>query len=250
LDRSFWTRHSFTLRYSLLGALLGIGAPLGALLLRLGLGAGDPLRELRQESFFYVYDFVGTALVFGAGGFFAGRRADRLRRGREHFRDLAEHDELTQLPNERSFQNRYGRVVARARRFGEPLSLLMVDVDELKKINDRHGHAAGSAALAHIARVLGESKRTEDMAARWGGDEFVILMPGATAEAAGRLAQTILERLHSRPLLVNGRPLPVTVTIGIASGAPSSPEELFETADRALYAGKAQGRNRFVVLGE
>jgi diguanylate cyclase (GGDEF)-like protein len=237
-------RLSLAVRDALLGVALGTCAPAGAFLLRWALGAPDAGRELRNNAFFYAYELVGTCAVFGVAGFFEGRRADRLRRGRDRFRILAERDELTELPNRRSFQSHLRRVAARSRRFGEPLALLFIDVDQLKKINDRFGHPAGSAALLHVANSLRASKREEDMAARWGGDEFVLLMPGAGPDAAGRVAASILHRLNSRPLPFGGGALFVTVTIGVAAGPPpANAEELFRKADEALYAGKRAGRN-------
>lgn len=246
----FWLRHSLAFRDLLIGIALGTAAPLGAFLMRWTLGAHDPAREFHDHAFFYLYELAGTCTVFGIGGYLEGRRADRLRRGRDRFRVLAERDDLTELPNRRSFQTHFRRAAARSMRFGEPVAILMVDVDELKKINDRFGHAAGNAALLHVAEALRESKREEDMAARWGGDEFAILMPGAAPEAAGRLAESILHRLNTRPLSIERRPLFVTVTIGIAGDAsPRSLDALFRKADAALYSAKAAGRNCFRLAG-
>jgi diguanylate cyclase (GGDEF)-like protein len=240
-----------TAGYTLIGILLGIGGPAGALVLRCLFGGLDPIEEIRQNLFFYSYELAGTCLVFGAAGFFAGRRVEWLRLARDRFRRLSEVDELTGLPNNRLFRRHLRRALARARRHGEPLSLLMVDVDELKKINDRHGHSVGSAALTHIAEVLVSSKRDEDMAARWGGDEFAILMPGAGGAAAARVAHSIVEALGRLPLCHKGQQFPVSVTIGVATAAaPGDEKALFEKADRALYSGKSAGRNRYVCSPE
>jgi diguanylate cyclase (GGDEF)-like protein len=185
-------------------------------------------------------------VVFGIAGFAAGLRADRLRTGRERFRELAGHDDLTGLPNRRLFQEHYARVAARSYRFGEPVSLLLVDVDGLKSINDRWGHMAGNAALRQVARIVRERKRAEDLAARWGGDEFVLLLPGADVPAAERVAREIL-RSAERSVMKNP-PTAVTVTIGIASGIAAFPEhDFFAAADRALYEGKTAGRNQYRV---
>src|SRR5215470_11757807 len=169
---------SHALRYTLGGALLGLGAPAGALLIRV-FGGETMAAELRAHSFFYVYQLIGTCFVFSVVGFLAGRRADRFRRGRDLYRELSEHDPLTHLANTRAFWGRYDRAVEHARRFGEPLSLLLLDIDGLKAINDELGHAFGSAALEHVGRILEGTKRAEDTAARWGGDEFAVLMLGA-----------------------------------------------------------------------
>ena len=232
--------------YALLGVALGTGAPLGALAIRLAAGAISAGAEVRAHLFYYAYELVGTCVVFSAAGFFVGRRTDRLRAGRERFRELAGRDDLTGLPNRRAFEERYARVVSRSYRYGEPVSLLIVDVDGLKEINDRQGHLAGSAALRHVARIVRERKRTEDLAARWGGDEFVLLLPGADAPAAERVAAAIVQASERNPPKGIGRP--VTVTIGIASGVARSPgHDFFAPADRALYDGKAAGRSRYRI---
>ena len=231
------------LRYSAVGGLLGAGAPAGALLLRILWGVRIP-EELREHAFFYAYQLIGTCIVFAAVGFLAGRRADRLRNGRDQYRRLSERDPLTNLVNARTFRSHYERALAHAARFGEPLSLLLIDVDQLKALNDDLGHSFGSATLVRVAEVLEDSKRVADVAARWGGDEFTLLMPGAGPEAAHRLAETILERLHDEPVRVNRRERVVSATIGVATSVAASGEDLFEVADRALYAGKRSGRGR------
>jgi diguanylate cyclase (GGDEF)-like protein len=236
----------YRILYPILGLILATGAPLGALAIRLASGEVRAGAEVRNHLFYYAYELVGTALVFGAAGFAVGARADRLRAGRDRFRELAGRDDLTGLPNRRLFREHYSRVVARSHRFREPVSLLLVDVDGLKEINDRWGHMAGNAALRHVARIVRERKRTEDLAARWGGDEFVLLLPGADAPAAERVAREILKAAERSVLRTP--PIAVTVTIGIASGvAASAAHDFFAAADRALYEGKAAGRNRYRV---
>jgi len=232
----------YTTFYTLIGIASGTGAPLGALLIRLATGAVNSAAEIRVHLFYYIYELVGTSLVFGIAGFLAGRRADRLAASQRELRELADHDELTGLANQRAFEERYRRAVGRSFRFGEPLSLLLVDIDSLKTINDRWGHAVGNEALRLVARIVDGEKRADDMAARWGGDEFALLMPGAEASAAQRVAEKILE--SARTSQFGPAASPVTVTIGIASDVAGSLEhDFFGTADRALYAGKAAGRD-------
>jgi diguanylate cyclase (GGDEF)-like protein len=232
----------YRILYTLVGIASGTGAPLGALLIRLATGAVSSAAEIRTHLFYYVYELIGSCLVFGIAGFIAGRRADRFAASEEEFRQLAIHDELTGLSNQRAFEQRYRRAIGRSFRFREPLSLLLVDIDGLKTINDQWGHAVGSEALRHVARILEAEKRSDDMAARWGGDEFVVLMPGAEASAAQRVAERILDRV--RDSRMESAPLRVTVTIGIVSEVASSPDhDFFGAADRALYQGKAAGRD-------
>ena len=241
--RSLAARIPYALAYAVLGAVLGLGAPAGALLLRLSSGA-EVAGDLRAHAFFYAYQLIGTCIVFSGVGFLAGRRADRLRSGRDEYRELSEQDPLTSLVNARTFRGHYERAVAHAGRFGEPLSLLLLDVDQLKALNDELGHSFGSATLLHVAGVLEKSKRMADVAARWGGDEFTLLMPGAGSAAARRQAESILEMLRNEPVRVDGRERRISVTIGAATATAGSGGDLFETADRALYEGKRAGRGQ------
>jgi diguanylate cyclase (GGDEF)-like protein len=236
-------------RYALLAGLLGIGAPGGALALRWLGGMRDLAGELHAHGFFYLYELIGSCLVFGIAGYVAGSRADRLRRGRDSYRALAERDPLTGLSNARIFLDHYRRALDHAERFHEPLSLLVVDVDQLKEINDVFGHAFGTAALLRVADVLTESKRDTDLAARWGGDEFALLMPGADEEAARRQAEAVVRRLEAEPVRASGREGRVSVTIGTATSIGRPSESLFERADRALYEGKRAGRGQVRSAG-
>ncbi len=230
-------------RETLVGTLLGLGAPAGALLLRLLGGVRDISAEIAVNSFFYLYALVATSLVFGLAGCLEGRRARGIRWSRDAYRDLAEHDELTALANARAFEEHQRRAVEHSARYREPLSLLLIDVDRLKGINDALGHKTGNQALVRVAEALQQCKREDDLAARWGGDEFALLMRGADVVAARRQAEAIVERLRAHPLRVGSRERPISVTIGIATAAGGSARDLFERADRALYAGKAAGRN-------
>ncbi len=229
--------------YPFIGLLLGAGAPVGSFLIRvlaIPPVRDHPLGDLRTHAFFYLYELVATSLVFAIAGYAAGRRNDRLRRGEAFYHHLAEHDALTGLHNARAFMDRYRRAFDHAAAGSEPLAIMLIDVDKLKEINDGHGHEAGNRALVRVAEALRASKRAADVAARWGGDEFAILLEGADVAAALRVAEGIVAHLGaSAP-----QREPVTVTIGICAAAqPSLSHDLFGEADRALLAGKAHGRN-------
>jgi diguanylate cyclase (GGDEF)-like protein len=236
--------------YPLVGLLIGAGAPAGSFLIRFLVIPSvhdHPAGDLRAHAFYYLYELVATSLVFAVAGYVAGRRADRLRRGEAFYHHLAEHDSLTGLHNARAFTDRYQRALEHAAAGSEPLALLLLDVDKLKEINDALGHEAGNQALLLVANALRESKRAADVAARWGGDEFVILLEGADGAAALRVAEGIVARLRDGPSPLEGAT--VSVTIGIcASAQPALSLDLFAEADRALLAGKAHGRNTIEVI--
>ena len=178
--------------------------------------------------------------------------ADRLAQSQAALRELSTRDSLTGLINYREFQRHLRDEVERYRRYGRPFSLLMVDVDSFKEINDTHGHPAGDEALRALALVLQEEIRPTDVVGRYGGEEFVMLLP----ETAGSGALTLAERLRSR---VAGRAVPLTadrttaltVSIGLAvfPEDADSAQKLLSAADRALYAAKSGGRNRVCRSG-
>jgi diguanylate cyclase (GGDEF)-like protein len=161
---------------------------------------------------------------------------------------MATTDALTGLLNRRAFIEAVERERARSDRHAFPLSLLLLDVDHFKRINDVHGHAAGDAVLQGVARVLESVARRSDFVGRWGGEEFVVALP-QTGEAGARVAAERLRRAlaaatHRGPA-PECEPLQVTGSIGIASSeAPWSVDALVGAADEAMYSAKSRGRNR------
>ncbi len=167
-------------------------------------------------------------------------------------RRAANVDHLTGLGN-RSFFHRAGeRRVELYRRNGLPLSCIMLDIDQVKGLNDRYGHRSGDEALRCVARALSESTRADDVVARYGGDEFVVLMGGDVADAI-EMAQRVRERVASLCGLERGAslPRPVTISVGIAAlgeGASTTLERLVEAADAELYRAKKEGGDRVAAL--
>jgi diguanylate cyclase (GGDEF)-like protein len=177
-------------------------------------------------------------------------RTLKLSAQKEHYRALAQTDGLTGLPNFRSFHARLEEEVARAHRYGHHLACAMVDLDGLKQINDKLGHAAGNRAILALADAVREELRDTDFAARYGGDEFVVLLP-QTSEAQGAL---FAERLRKRLADVSEQAgLPVRGSIGVAAvnaeelDSPEAAEDLLRRADEALYRAKRSGRDRVEV---
>jgi diguanylate cyclase (GGDEF)-like protein len=154
-------------------------------------------------------------------------------------------DALTGLANRRAFEEHLQRIIAETDRFGGCGSLVLVDVDHFKSVNDTYGHQAGDQVLRQIARVLSEGVRTVDVCARYGGEELAILLPQTGLQGACELADRLREAIASRVVRVGGEEIRVTASFGVASypDPVKVRESLFPAADRALYAAKHDGRN-------
>ncbi len=172
------------------------------------------------------------------------REAAGLRERLREEREQALTDPLTGLPNRLAYEERIAQEHARWKRFATPLSLVVVDVDHFKAINDRYGHRAGDKVLRALGRLLRGRLRETDLAARYGGEEFVLVLPGADREAAAAVADEIRRAVAGYGFHYQGEPVRVTVSCGVASfGEGDTPERVFERADAALYAAKAAGRD-------
>ncbi len=161
---------------------------------------------------------------------------------------LAIIDPLTRLPNRRGLDDRLSEEFLRAERYSSALSVLLLDLDHFKSVNDDYGHEAGDAALLELAKILQEASRDSDMAGRWGGEEFLMILPQSDSQAAYEVASRVRERVegHAFPEIGN-----LTISIGVASFEPGDTADvLFKRADRALYAAKSGGRNRVEVAAD
>jgi diguanylate cyclase (GGDEF)-like protein len=162
---------------------------------------------------------------------------------------LATTDGLTGLFNRRHFMARLEEEVARIHRFDIPLSLLMIDLDHFKAINDQHGHLIGDQVLVHIAGLLKTGGRGTDFVARYGGEEFCILALGANGEFAEMLANRLRELIANTPCPIKEREsLAITCSIGVAAinGLGPDSSQFLKAADQALYLAKRSGRNRVI----
>ena len=156
-------------------------------------------------------------------------------------------DLLTDLPNRRAFVARLTAELARVQRNGEALSLSMFDLDYFKQVNDHHGHAAGDAVLRSVGQLCARSFRGQDMAARVGGEEFLVLLPGALAEQAAVVMQRFASTLADTDIDIGTQTIRVTATVGVVQQAGESLDALMARVDSLMYAGKQAGRNRVVL---
>lgn len=161
-------------------------------------------------------------------------------------------DPLTSLNNRRAFFEYAERDVLRAVRYDFPVALIMLDLDHFKAINDGYGHPVGDRVLVALAEALRQSMREVDVVGRLGGEEFAILMPDTTAEAAIQAAERIRKAIEELELDVDGQRIAVTASFGVAVFEKTGDDtihDLFTRADRALYRAKQSGRNRVEVFG-
>jgi diguanylate cyclase len=226
--------------YVAVGLAVGLLAPVGLSVAHAFDASARPslawfVADVARVPVTYGYVLVWGLVVLGALGYVVGRRTDRLER-------LADTDPLTGLFNRRYLEVRSIEAISRARRDGKRLSMLVVDVDGLKKINDTFGHSEGDAVIRTVAESIATSVRVGDVAARVGGDEFAILLPRAGVSdalaAGGRIADEVARRAGTVRA-------PLSVSVGVAEldGDPArSLSELLEAADRALYDAKGAGR--------
>jgi diguanylate cyclase (GGDEF)-like protein len=172
----------------------------------------------------------------------------------QQLRWQARHDGLTGLLNRRAMQEIIDQELSRSRRVGDTFAVVMLDVDHFKSLNDVHGHAAGDHALKHIAALLQTSVRDVDRVGRFGGEEFIVLLPGQALAQAGTVAETLRQRLATQPLQREGvqTPLTLSASFGVAEwkGPKEDPSRLVMRADQALYRAKRAGRNQVQMLGD
>lgn len=200
--------------------------------------AGTDLMEPSLLQTLYIGAYVLTVLMLSIGAVLMA--TDRLRTELEH---LATYDSMTQALNRRALLQRCEDELERAQRYGKGPAIMMVDLDNFKAVNDTRGHQHGDAVLVHFAERTRQVLRRADRLGRYGGEEFLVLLPDADTAAALGVAQ----RIHAT--LATGHPLDCEVSIGLTSwtGADETLDAMLSRADAALYRAKAEGRNRTVV---
>ena len=223
----------------------------GAFLLR-GIGAilvADPLRDFAEPSGFAAATSLATFAAALASTF--GFLLMHTERAEARALRLATMDPLTGAYNRRTFHEIAERELSRARRAGQPLSIIMMDIDHFRAVNEKHGHRVGDEVLQRFAEVVRSAMRKEDMLVRFGGEEFLVLLPDVPGPGAVVVAGRIRRTVAASPIEVNGAQLPLTVSLGVAARldeGPESLETLLDRADGALTLAKERGRNRVVAL--
>lgn len=177
-----------------------------------------------------------------------------LRAANEDNRRLSITDSLTGVFNRRYLMEQLASEIERAARYGRCLSVIMCDVDHFKRINDTYGHQGGDETLRQFAQALRDSLRSSDWISRYGGEEFVAVLPETNLDAAVTAAEHCRAELAARPFMVAGRQVPVTASFGVAGWAEIVPadahiDKLIGCCDTGVYASKAAGRNRVTVQG-
>jgi len=187
--------------------------------------------------------FLSMSINFG----FLLMAVDRLR---NEVADLALIDDLTGVANRRHLMQRLSEECARSERSGKPFSLLVIDLDGFKAINDSRGHAAGDACLQHFTLMAQTRLRPGDMLARAGGDEFAIVLPSASLREAAMIARRVLQICREDAEACIGADISISVSIGVAQWTAevgAYPDILIAHADHALYAAKNEGKNRYAA---
>lgn len=165
------------------------------------------------------------------------------REGNERLTELAATDDLTGLLARRFLEAHLRGLVAAARRHSRPLSVVMLDVDNFKDINDMHGHAVGDVVLRTVVERMQSRLREEDLLGRWGGDEMIVVLPDVDLDGALVAAEGLRRAIAETEVSIDGQRIPVTISAGAAAWNDDSGAELVERADMALYDSKAAGRN-------
>lgn len=252
----------------LLGVVLSLIAPVGWFILQIphqGLWSWPEVKvELYDHALLYGYMTLGSGLCFAVAGYLIGRAFDAMLHEQREVRAQASAmeglnlrleaisvtDELTGMYNRRYFFERLEEYLRAARRHRLPLSLMMIDIDLFKRVNDNYGHPAGDRVLRTIAELIRSGLRASDISARYGGEEFIILLPYTDETEARRLAHRLLTTVSSHPFPLPPEAGQMTISIGLSQldvEHPVSGETLISRADGALYRAKRGGRNQVSV---
>ncbi len=240
--------------YLLAGGLLGLGAPFGAAMLHTLSGGLTPDRFWGEEwgpySFFYLYMTLGTCIAFGLFGHLLGRKADFLIKKDIGLEKDVLTDPLTGLGNHRYLHDTFKIEFRRHRTSHQPISCLMLDLDHFKKINDAYGHPFGDYVLRHFAMILRKCVREGDTPTRYGGEEFLCILPNCDKNQVRMVGERIRKATEKHLFKNKRRQVQLTVSLGGVTSYESSGlnyRQLIALSDRALYEAKGKGRNRLML---
>lgn len=242
----------------ILGLLLGLGAPIGGLLFGMIFFGEINFHWVKQEvsSRFYYYAYMSliTPAVFGFFGAYLGSLNDKIHAQKKSLEALVNvleaqsmSDDVTGIYNHRHLLEEIAKEVERSKRHDHLLSGMMVDVDDFKQINDLYGHSTGDAVIREVALVLNESIRKIDIIGRYGGDEFVIILPEAKLSAAKVVSERILLNIRQHRFNTRRDYVSLTVSIGLFSFENSSnldKAQFIEKIDQAMFQAKSLGKDR------
>jgi diguanylate cyclase (GGDEF)-like protein len=250
--RPFWRGIPHYYAYPAMGAALGLGSPVGAFLMRYWLA--DPIlkvlwvrHELQYNFLFYAYMGVGTVAAFVVFGYWLGVRSERQRVNNRILNARLDELHLKSVTDGLTGAFTHGYLheileleIQHSLTHKTPLSVLMLDIDDFKKINDSHGHLFGDRVIKETAETISSSIRSEDILGRYGGDEFLVIMPGADAQTAQQAANRICHGIAK-----NGYDATVSVGTTTFDGrGKKDGKALLEAADANMYQAKREGKNQ------
>jgi diguanylate cyclase (GGDEF)-like protein len=213
-----------------------LGSPLGWLLIQWFQGS-HPEQQLSLHTELYLYLFIGTLLTFACFGWYVGFNEERRKA-----QSLT--DPLTQCFNFRYFHERFAQELQRAKRSGQDLSVMILDIDEFKKVNDTYGHPAGDKVLIDTCQTITENLRSYEILCRVGGEEFAVLTLQSDLPAALDIAHRMKTKIKSKVITLEDQQLSITVSIGVSSYQDGdSIDTMIARADKALYQAKNNGRD-------
>ena len=220
------------------GLLLALGAPLGWILVQ-WLAGRDPFDTSQIDMLLYAYMLIATSIIFSTLGYAIGKREKMIT-------GLALTDELTALYNKRYFKNRLEQEFRRHQRTTSPFSVILIDLDFFKHINDKYGHPAGDEVLKNVSSTIMASCRKNEIAARVGGEEISIIACDCDLNAASLLAERIRVAIEQSTSSWQSEKIKITASFGVATASLSSKNawEVYQDADKALYQAKQTGRNK------
>ncbi len=257
-----WWKIPHTVLYPLFGFGLGICTPIGAFLLRFL--QSDPVlkmlwakSELSYNAVFYIYMFIGSTITFLLFGYVVGLLSESQRVHNRTLRERVEDlhlrsvtDGLTGAYSHAYLQESIAVELDNSIRNGSPLSVVMIDLDDFKKINDTRGHLFGDRVLKEITETVNMSIRDGDVLGRYGGEEFMVVMPGADSEVAKTVAERIRKSISRVSISEDETGVRVTVSVGVATFRGEGKTDalrLVDDADKKLYKAKNSGKNKVVA---